>query len=105
MTGRAWKLAVMVGLFNMGSLGCVSLTPAESCAAICDELQECDASIRGSSLAPGPSCRNNCEALLEAQGDVCQSSAAYLADCFQTYTCAGIDFCGEKAGSFSSDCS
>jgi hypothetical protein len=90
----------------LSAVGCVSLTPEQSCTAICDEMQECGVTIEGSSLAAGPSCHGDCLSLINVHGAGCKSTAAYLADCFQTYTCSGIEVsCSGNADSFSTDCS
>ena len=97
---------VTVALACVGAIGCVQMTPTESCGAICSEMQQCQMTIRGSPLVAGPSCSTDCVNLLEARGAPCTSSAAYLADCFQTYSCSGIDVgCSQNANSFSNDCS
>jgi hypothetical protein len=86
-------------------LGCVSLTPEQSCEAICSEMAQCQLTISGSSLAAGANCTGDCLAKIEAQGAACKSAAAYLGDCFQTYTCDGDGVgCSDQAGSFGSDC-
>ena len=98
LSGAAWLLC-------MSMFGCVNLTPEESCTAICSEMQQCGLSISGSSLAAGSSCHTDCLNLIAAHGAGCKSSAAYLADCFQTYSCSGVEFsCSENASSFSTDC-
>jgi hypothetical protein len=97
---------IAVGLVCVGSLSCVQMTPAEACTAICSKMEQCQVTISGSSLTPGPSCATDCVSLLAARGASCKSSAAYLGDCFNTYSCSGIDVgCSENANSFSSDCS
>src|SRR3954467_13497341 len=83
--GRVAGIAVVAALLA----GCVSLTPEQSCQAVCDELAQCQFAVDGSSLAAGPSCQADCLAKIDARGSYCKSSAAYLADCFQTYTCDG----------------
>jgi len=85
--------------------GCVTLTPEESCQAICEELAQCQFGVTGSSLAAGPTCQADCLGKIEARGSSCKSSAAYLADCFQTYTCEGDPvLCSDQASSFAVDC-
>jgi len=96
-------MAVLAGL--LGGAGCVSLTPVQSCEAICDEMAQCQSSVSGSTLAAGASCQGDCLAKIDAHGSSCQSSAAYLADCFQTYTCDGDPvLCSDQASSFAIDC-
>ena len=98
------KLASAAAVF-LTSAGCVEMTPAEACAAICSEMAQCQVVISDSTLAPGPSCQADCEGRIQARGSGCKSSASYLADCFQTYTCSGIEFnCSDNASSFASDC-
>jgi hypothetical protein len=88
-----------------GCVSCVQLTPAESCTLICKELATCSISISGSSLMAGAQCEANCLALLEKNGAGCKGSAAYLADCFSTYSCTGNDVgCSGNARSFAQDC-
>jgi hypothetical protein len=95
----------VLALLAASALACVQLTPAESCQAICNEMQSCGFSIQGSSLAADGSCQTDCEARIVAGGDSCKTSAAYLADCFNTYTCSGDDVsCSTNASSFASDC-
>ena len=99
---KPWTVA---GLLVLGAAGCVSLTPEQSCQAICADLQQCQVSIGGSTLAAGASCQADCLGKIEARGPACKSAAAYLGDCFQTYTCDGIDVgCSDQAGSFAADC-
>lgn len=87
------------------SFGCVTLTPEQSCEAICAELDTCGVAIEGSSLSSGSSCQADCMNRITTQGDACKGSAAYLADCFQTYTCDGIEvFCNPEAGAYADDC-
>src|SRR5919197_3241603 len=97
---------LVAALVCAGSLNCVQMTPTEACSAICSKMEQCQVTISGSSLAAGPSCATDCLGVLEAHGAACKSSAAYLGDCFNTYSCSGIDVgCSENANSFSSDCS
>ena len=101
---QAMKLISVASIF-LGTVGCAPMPPAESCAAICSELLDCNKAINGSTLQPGPSCQAECLSKLEARGSGCKSSASYLADCFKTYTCSGIEFnCSDNASSFASDC-
>jgi hypothetical protein len=87
------------------TLGCVNLTPAESCQAICSEMTQCQIAITGSSLTAGASCETSCLSKIETEGDSCKTSAAYLADCFKTYTCSGIEVsCSTYANEFANDC-
>lgn len=94
-----------VALAVLGMTGCVTLTPVQSCEAICDEMAQCQFAVSGSSLAAGASCQGDCLARIDAHGSGCKTSAAYLADCFQTYTCEGDPtLCSEQAASFAQDC-
>jgi hypothetical protein len=101
---RAAGIAVGTVVWLAG-VGCAGLTPAESCQAICDEMAQCQAAVQGSSLAAGPSCPADCLGKIDAFGSYCKSSAAYLADCFQTYSCDGDPvLCSDQASSFAIDC-
>jgi hypothetical protein len=85
--------------------GCVTLTPEQSCQTICDTMAQCQLTVDGSSLAAGPNCQADCLGKIDARGASCKTSAAYLADCFQTYTCQGDPLlCSDNASSFASDC-
>src|SRR2546423_1373750 len=96
---RAMRLMVGASLLTMG---CMSLTPEESCTAICGKMQSCGVSISGSTLTAGASCQSDCLSKITTRGAACKSSAAYLGDCFQTYTCSGIQVqCSTDAQSFS----
>lgn len=95
--------AVLAGL--LWGAGCVSLTPEESCQAICDEMAQCQVGVSGSSLAAGASCQADCLGKIDTFGSYCKSSAAALADCFQTYSCDGDPvLCSDQASSFAIDC-
>lgn len=97
---------VLIALASLASSACVDMTPAESCAAICSEMAQCGFTIEGFPLSPGTACEGDCVGLLEARGSACRSSAGYLADCFQTYSCTGNETgCSSNAGSFLEDCS
>jgi len=81
------------------------MSPTESCKAICDDLQECGITIAGSSLAAGTGCNTQCTDLIAKNGDDCKTSASNLGECFDTYTCAGIEGgCSSKAKTFAEDC-
>jgi hypothetical protein len=85
--------------------GCAPMSAQDSCSAICDELSQCQVTISGSSVRAGASCETECVALIDAKGNACKSSASYLAECFQTYTCSGIDVsCSTNANEFANDC-
>jgi hypothetical protein len=95
--------AVLAGL--LAGVGCAGLTPEQSCQAICDEMAQCQVGVSGSSLNAGASCQADCLGKIDAFGAPCKSSAAYLADCFQTYTCDGDPvLCSDQASSFAIDC-
>jgi hypothetical protein len=98
------KRIPLLALLFLVSTACVDLTPEESCAAICSELQSCGIAINGSTLAEGASCESDCLSRIEARGGGCKGSAANLGDCFQTYTCDGNSFCSDEAGAFREDC-
>lgn len=94
---------VLAGL--LWGAGCAGLTPEESCRAICDEMTRCQTGVSGSSLAAGPGCQADCLGKIDASGSSCKESAAYLADCFQTYSCDGDPvLCSDQASSFAIDC-
>jgi hypothetical protein len=100
---RVLRLTAAAAL--LAAMGCVTLTPEESCTAICDEFSTCGIVVSGSSLTGGSTCEADCLGKISTYGGSCKTSAAYLADCFQTYSCTGNDFgCSTNAQSFSEDC-
>jgi len=101
---RGWGAGISVVAVLLAGCG-VSLTPEQSCQAICDEMAQCQFAIDGSSLAAGPSCQADCLGKIESRGSYCKSSAAALGDCFQTYTCDGDPvLCSDPSSSFAIDC-